>query len=128
MNQLETKCQTLDIVVQIFHTNFNPLNRRGLLGLLAPNEKLINLEEYCKKLYTVSIDKAKFAGIKGNMTRKAFMEALDFDLIIKHEIRHLFINMPTFKIYTEVDEFFRRLVNLDTPSQEIRDHLCETIK
>ena len=51
----------------------------GFPRLVAPNEKLINLEEYCKKLYTIAIDKAKFAGIKGHMTGKDFLEALDFD-------------------------------------------------
>ena len=56
------------------------------------------------------------------------MEYLDFDLIIKHEIKHLFINKPTFEQYTEVDEIFRILVNLEIPSQERWDHLCETIK
>ena len=80
LNQLETKCQTLDISIQRFHTKFNLLNWSGFPGLVAPNDKLINLEEYCKKLYTIAIDRAKFEGIKGYMTEKYFLEALDLIL------------------------------------------------
>jgi len=65
INQLETKCQTLDIVFQRFHSKFNILNQKGLQGLVALNDKLIKLEYYCKKLYTIAVDKAKFSGIKG---------------------------------------------------------------
>ncbi len=32
------------------------------------------------------------------------LEDLDFDLTIKHEIKHIFVNKPTFEKYTEVDE------------------------
>jgi len=32
------------------------------------------------------------------------MEAIEFDLFIKHEIKHLFLIKPTFQKYTEVDE------------------------
>lgn len=86
----------MDIVVQRFHSKFNVLNQKGLPGLVAPNEKLVNLEEYCKNLYTIAIDKAKFARIKGHITGKAFLEALEFDLVINHEIKHLFLNKTTF--------------------------------
>ena len=60
------------------------------------------------------------------MTWKDFLEDLDLDLIIKHEIKNLFINKPTFERYTEVDEVFRKLVNLEIPSEERWDHLCQT--
>ena len=117
LNQLETKCQTLDIVVQRSHTKFNLLNQRGFPRLVAPNENLINLEEYYKNLYTIAIDNENFAGIKGHLIGKCFLEALDFDLIIKHEIKHIFLNKPTFERYIEVDEVFIKLVNLEIPSE-----------
>lgn len=53
------------------------------------------------------------------------LEALDFDLTIKHEIKNLFVNKPTFEKYTEVDEVYRKLVNLAIPSKHRWDHLCE---
>lgn len=128
MTQLETKCQTLKIVVQRFHFKFNLLNQIGFPGLVAPNDKLISLEEYCQNLYTIVTNKAKFAGIKGHLTGKDFLEALNFDLMIKHEIKHIFVNKPTFGKYTEVDEVYRKLINLSILNEDRWDHLCEIIE
>jgi len=128
MTQLETKCQTLRIVVQRFHFKFSLLDQRGLPGLVAPNDILISSEEYWKKISIVSTDKDKFAGIKGHLTLKAFLEALKLNLIIKHEIKHIFVNKPNFEKYTEVDEVYRKLINLSIPSEDRWDHLCEIIE
>ena len=53
---------------------------------------------------------------------------MEFDLIIKHEIKHVFINNPTFGEYTEVDEFYRELPNISIPGDEIWDKLCDTVE
>ena len=128
MTQLETKCQILKTYVQRFHFKFNLLNQRGLLGLVAPNDRLISLKEYCQKLDTRATDKEKVASITGHITRKHALEALYFYLTIKHEIKHLFVNKPTFEKYTKVDEVYRKLVNLAIPSEEQWDHLCGVIE
>lgn len=116
MTQLETKSQALENVVQRFHTKFNLLNQRGLPQLVAPNNKLISLEYYSEKIYTIAIDTSKFVGIKGHVIGKTFIEALEFDLTIKHEIKHIFMNKPTFEKYTEVDEIYRKLINISIPN------------
>lgn len=118
MTQLEAKSQALENFVQVFHTKFNLPNQRGLPGLVAPNDKLISFEDYCGDIYTIATDTSKFAGIKGHVTRKAFIEALEFDLTIKHEIKHIFTNKPTFEKYTEVDEVYRKLINISIPGNE----------
>lgn len=128
MTQLETKCQALKTIVQRFHFKFNLLNQRGLPIFLAPNDRLTSLEEYCQMLYAIATDKTIFAGIKGHLTGKEILEALDFDSIIKHEIKHIFVNKPTFEKYTEVDEVYRKLVNLSMSSEDRWDHLCEIIE
>jgi len=56
------------------------------------------------------------------------MEALEFDLTIKNEIRNLFLNNPTFEMYTKVDEIFKRMMTLEIPSEERWDQLCDTIE
>jgi len=50
-----------------------------------------------RRLYTIATNKSKISTRKGNMTGKAFMETLDFDFLIKHEINHLFVVKPTFQ-------------------------------
>ena len=59
---------------------------------------------------------------------KAFLEALEFDLAIKHEIKHIFINKQTFEKYIEVDEVYRKLINISIPSDERWDQLCGAIE
>ena len=92
------------------------------------NDKLISLSDYNKKLYTIAKDKSKFVGVKGSMIGKSFLKALDFNLIIKHEIKHIFINRPTFEKYTEVDETYRKIIKLFIPSEDRWDHLCELLE
>lgn len=108
---------------QRFHSMFNVLNQKGLPGLVGLNNKLIRLDDYGKELYAIAVDRTKFAGVKGHITGRTFMEALEFDLTILHEIKHLFLTKLNFERYTEVDETFVKL-----PSEERRDKLCETIE
>jgi len=61
------------------------------------------------------------------MTKKYFLEALDFYLIIKHEIKHIFIKIPSFEKYNKVDETYRNLMKLSIPSEDRWDHLCELL-
>lgn len=128
MIQLENKCQTLKIVVQRFHTGFLSLNQRGLPRLVVMDDRLISLSDYSHKIFTISQDKSKFAREKGCITKKYFLEALDFDLNIKHEIKHIFINKPTFQKYIEVNETYRKLRKLSIPSGDQWDYLCELLE
>jgi len=56
------------------------------------------------------------------------LEALVFDLTIKHEIKHIFVNKPIFEKYTEVDEVYRKLVNLSIQSQDRWDIFLYQVK
>ena len=96
MCQGDNKCHNLEGDIKKFHKKFNKLHQKGLLGLNGMGDKLVNLENYQQKLYSIAGDQSKFSSIKGIITRKAFMEGLSFDLLIKHEIKHLFIVKPTF--------------------------------
>ena len=82
---------------------------------------------YCETLYTIAIESIQFEGIKREITGKEFMEALSPNLTIKYEVGHIFLTKPNFERYTEVDDIFRRMVNLEIPSDERWDQLCETI-
>jgi len=103
------------------------LNQRGLPGLVGPNDRVMSLEDYYENIYTIATNTSKFAGIKGYVTGKAFIEALEFASNIKHEIKHLFINKPTLEKYSEVDEVYIKLINLSILNDEIWDELCDTI-
>ena len=86
--------------VQKFHKKFDIVNKKGLLVLIGMEDKLVSLEYYHHKLFTITRDKSKFAGIKWNITEKTFMEAIYFELFISLVIKNLFFIKPTFQKYT----------------------------
>ena len=87
----------------------------------------MTLPDYKKRLTEVSKDSSKFAGIQGSITGKAFMDALQLDISIQHEIKNIFIIKPTFAKYTDMDEVYRRLLKV-TVSGHIRwEELCDLL-
>jgi hypothetical protein len=128
MLQLEEKAQAMDIGVQRFFSKMDILHKKGLPGLLVINDKLITLSDYKQKIISVAKDGSKFAGIQGSITGKVFLETLQLDLSIQHEIKYIFITKPTFSKYTEMDEVYRRLIKITIPSQKRWDDLCTLIE
>jgi hypothetical protein len=109
--------------VQRFFGRFEVLHKKGFLGLLVLNDKLITLPDYKQKMSTVAKDNSKFAGIQGIITSKSFMETLQLDLIIQHEIKNIFITKPTFSKYTEIDEIDRKLLKISIPCKNMWEYL-----
>jgi hypothetical protein len=128
MLQLEKRAHTMDIGVQRFFNKIESLQKKGLPDLLVINDKLITLSDSKQKIITMAKDSSKFAGIQGNITSKSFLETLQLDLNIQHEIKYLFIPKPTFSKYTEMDEVYRMLLKITIPSKERWDDLCAFIE
>jgi hypothetical protein len=128
MLQLEEKVQVMDIGVQIFFSKIEALQKKGLPGLRVINDKLMTLSDYKKKLATVAKDSSKFSGIQGSIKGKAFLEFFQSNISIQHEIQYIFIIKPTFSKYTEMDEVYRRLLNVSVPSNLRWEELCNLIE
>ena len=128
MLQLEEKSQTMDIGVQIFFSKVDTLHKKGLPGLLVINDQLVTLSDYKQKILAVAKYGSKFSGIQGSITGKEFLETLQLDLRIQHEIKYIFITKPTFSKYIEMDETYRRLLKVSIPSQKRWEYLCSLIK
>jgi hypothetical protein len=86
MLQLEEKVQIMDAGTQRFFSKIEVLQKKGLPGMRVINDKLMTLPDYKKRLATVAKDNSKFSGIQGNITGKAFLDALQLDISIQHEI------------------------------------------
>lgn len=127
MLYLEEKCQGMEIGVNIFFNKFEVLKKRGLQRMFVINDKLITLYYYNNKLIYISKYGSKFAGILGSIIGKAFLEALQNDLSIQHEVNHIFFIKPTFSNYIEVDEIYKRVNKLSTLSEDIWENLCELL-
>jgi hypothetical protein len=128
MLPLEEKVQTMDAGVQRFFSKIEALQKKGLPGLRVINDKLMTIVDYKKKLATMAKDSSKFLGIQGSITGKAFLDALQLDINIQHEIWYIFIIKPTFAKYTEMDEVYRRLIKVSVPSHLRWEELCNMIE
>ena len=128
MLQLEEKSQNMDVGVQKFFSKVDVLQKKGLPSLLVLNDKLMTLSDYKKKISMVEKDSSKFLGIQGNIIGKEFLETLQLDLNIRHEIKHIFIIKTTFAKYTEMDEVYRRLLKVTIPNQQRCEDLCALIE
>jgi hypothetical protein len=127
MLQLEEKVQVMDQGVKRFFNKIDALQNKGLPSLKVLNDKLMTLSDYKKRLSEVSKDNSKFVGIEGSITDKAFLDALQLDISIQHEIRYIFLTKPTFTKYTEMDEVYRRLIKVIVPSQIKWEELCDLL-
>jgi len=107
----------MDIGVQRFFGKIEALQKKGLPGLMVLNDKLMTLLDYKKNMATMAKDSSKFSRIQGSITGKAFLETLQPNISIQHEIKYIFTIKPTFSKYTEVDEIYRRLLKVNIPSQ-----------
>ena len=96
--------------------------------MISREDKHMSLTEYQEKISTISQDKSIFASIKGHIIGKGFLDALNLDLFINHELKHLFIIKPTFLKYTYVDEAYRKLVKFSIPTEDRWEKLCELIE
>jgi hypothetical protein len=127
MLQLEEKIQVMDQGVQRFFHKIDALQKKGLPSMKVINDKLMMLPDYKKRLTEISNDSSKFAGIHGSITGRAFMEALQLDIEIQHEIKHIFVIKPTFAKYTDMDEVFRRLLKVTVPTHVRWEELCDLL-
>jgi hypothetical protein len=128
MLQLEEKVQAMDLGVQRFFSKIEALQKKGLPSLIVINDKLMTLPDYKKRLVDVAKDSSKFAGIQGSITGKAFLDALQWDISIQHEIRYIFLTKPTFAKYTEMDEVYQKLLKVNVPSHLRWEELCDLIE
>ena len=82
-------------------------------------------QDYVRKLKDIAKDTTKFAGLKGSMTGRAFLEAMDNDILIQHEIKHIFVLRPTFVKFTETDVLYRKLIKIKIPNKQQWEKLCD---
>jgi hypothetical protein len=128
MLQLEEKVKVMDLGVQRFFSKIEALQKKGLPGMKVINDKFMTLPDYKKRLANVAKDSSKFSRIQGSITSKAFLDVLQWDISIQHEIRYIFVTKPTFANYREMDEVYRRLLKVNVPSHLRWEEICYLIE
>lgn len=74
IDQLEERCETLQVGVNKFCNKIEALIQKGLPIIYVINDKLITQEDYVLKMKEMARSGVKFSGIKGSMTTTTFLE------------------------------------------------------
>ena len=65
--------------------------------------------------------------MKGMPTGKVLYQTFENLFYLQHEVKRLFVNKPTFAKYTEADEIYRKMINIQLPDVETWDKLNESL-
>ena len=57
-------------------------------------------------------DQVNTSSMKGIPIGKVLYQTFENLFYLQHEVKHLFINKSTFSKYTEVDEIYRKMLNI----------------
>ena len=75
----------------------------------------------------VAKDQANLPSSRGIPTGKFLYKNFENLFYLQHDVKHLFVNMPTFSKYTEADEIFRRMVKITLPNTEGWENLTDLL-
>jgi len=127
MMNLEDKCQTMQLDIYKFMVKFDVLRQKGLPNPLVINDKLMPQEDYNRRIREAEEDHASNSSMKGMPTRKVLYQTFENLFYLQHEVKHLFVNRPTFAKYTEADEIYRKMVNIKLPDVDIWEKLNDLL-
>jgi len=96
MQNLEDKCQNMQVAIDRFMAKFQILREKGLPNPLVINDKLTTQEDYNKKIREVAKDQVNTSSIKALPTGKVLYQTFENLFYLQHEVKYLFINKPTF--------------------------------
>ena len=112
MLNLDEKCHNMQVAIDRFMAKLKILRGKEFLSPLVINDKLMTQLEYDNRLRQLAKQQASTSSIKELPTGKVLYNTFENLLFIQHEIKHLFITKPNFANYTEVDEIYRRMMNV----------------
>ena len=91
---------------------FQILREKGLPSPLVINKKLMTQRDYDKRLRQLAKEQASSSAIEALPTCKILYNTFENLFFLQHEVKHLFITKPNFAKYIEVDEIYRRMMNV----------------
>lgn len=75
-------------------------------------------KDYDKNMRKVAKETSNISSMKFVPRGKVLCQTFDNLFYIEHELKHLFVNKPTFAKYTEANEVYKRMVKLKLPDED----------
>ena len=113
VQNLERKCQEMQVEINAFTDKFTALQQRGLPSLLTSNQGLLTHEQYAHRVNTyVANQITASSSISEDIeppSGQSLYDKLENLFYIEHEITHLFEVQPNYYRYTKADETLIKL-------------------
>lgn len=127
MLNLEDKCQNMQVAIDSFMAIFQILREKGLPSPLAINGKLMTQQDYNRKITNLAKEQVSTSSIKEFPTSTVLYQTFENLFYLQHEVKHLFINKPTFSKYSEADEIYRRMLKIQLTDVETWQKLTDLL-
>lgn len=84
-------------------------------------------EDYNKKIREATKDQVNTSSIKALPIGKVLYQTFENLFYLQHEVKHVFINKPTFSKYTEADEIYRKMLKIELRDAETWEKLINLL-
>lgn len=118
MLNLEKKCQSIQVYINIFMTKYGILREKGIPSPMVIHDKLMNQDDYIERLNKLAKSQASTSGVKSLPTGKVLYDSLENLFFIEHEVKNLFTSRPNFSKYTEADKIYMKMIRMKLPNSE----------
>lgn len=131
IQNLERKCQEIQIEINAFTEKFTVLQEKGLPSLLTSDHRLLTHTQYAHRVNTYVSNQITASSSTSEEKELPFGQTLYDNLknmfYIEHEIRHLFAVHPNFFRYTEADEILIKLQRHQLPGEQWWQRVLEVL-
>lgn len=127
MQNLEDKCQNMQVAIDRFMDKFQILIEKGLPNPLVINDKLMTQEDYNKKIRELARDQVNASLMKTLPTGRVLYHTFENLFYVQHDVKNLFINKPTFAKYKEGDKTYRKMLKIQLPDVEAWEKLTDLL-
>ena len=117
----------MQLAIDKFMVKFEILGQKGLPNPLVINYKLMTQEDYNKNIREVAKDQVNTSSMKGIPTGKVLYQTFENLFYLQHGVKHLFVNEPTFSKYTEADEIYRKMIDIQLPDAKTWEKLNDLL-
>ena len=131
IQNLERKCQEMQVETNAFTKKFIVLQQKGLPSLLNNNQRLLTHEQYAHRVNTFVANQMTASSSNTEHIVPPFGQSL-YDKMenlfyIEHEITHLFEVQPTYYRYTKADETLIKIQRHQLPTDQWWQSMLEVL-
>jgi len=131
IQNLERKCQEMQMEINAFTEKFTVLQQKGLPSLLTSNQRLLTHEQYAHRVNTYVANQITTSSSTSKdiapPSGQSLYDKLENLFYIEHEITHLFEVQPNFYRYTEADETLIKMQRHQFPTDQWWQSMLEVL-